>query len=139
MDEHQIRLTLQNMAPVPHTMNPLLDPAWKDETFYSDKYEDDVFEFRRVTVPRAMVPFFPQHGRTMNDREWRELGIIMSRGWEHYDIHLPEVNVLLFRRPIGTDGRTGVVPREKMELTRKRISDVKKMEEERWRRVRNME
>lgn len=120
-------------------VNELLDPTWADETFYSDKYEDDVFEFRRVTVPRAMVALFPQQGRTMQDNEWRELGIIMSRGWEHYDIHAPEVNVLLFRRPRGTDGRTGQVPKDMIAKTRKRMAEMKALEEERYRRMRAME
>jgi len=103
--------------------------AWKQETFYSDKYDDDVFEFRRVTVPRAMTMHFPRTGRTMTDPEWRRLGIVMSRGWEHYDIHSPEMNVLLFRRPRGTDGRTGEVPEShkvvvmsrKLEIRRKEV------------------
>ena len=42
--------------------------SWSDETDYSEKYCDDVFEYRRVTVSRAMLPFFPQ-GRCMTDDE----------------------------------------------------------------------
>merc|ERR1719159_1891238 len=85
--------------------------AWTEETDYSEKYCDDVYEYRRVTVPRSMLQanVIPQ-GRTMTEDEWRRQGITMSRGWEHYDHHAPEANVLLFRRVIGTDPKTGQVP-----------------------------
>ncbi|MCA6492581.1 MAG: hypothetical protein IM572_07880 [Chitinophagaceae bacterium] len=33
-----------------------------------------------------------------------------SRGWVHYEVHKPEPFILLFRRPIGTDGNTGLPP-----------------------------
>lgn len=47
----------------------------------------------------------------------------MSLGWEHYATHKfgfhsvlwsnrPEPNILLFRRPLGTDGKTGLVNEE---------------------------
>ena len=32
-----------------------------------------------------------------------------SRGWVHYAIHRPEPHILLFRRPLGTDARTGQI------------------------------
>merc|ERR1719389_1494276 len=81
---------------------------WAEETDYSEKYCDDVYEFRRVTVPRAMLQLFP--ARCMHETEWRAHGITMSRGWQHYDHHTPEANVLLFRRVLGTDPKTGEVP-----------------------------
>jgi len=37
-----------------------------DEIDYSDKYCDDIYEYRRVTVPREMVPTLPT-GRTMEE------------------------------------------------------------------------
>jgi cyclin-dependent kinase regulatory subunit CKS1 len=48
--------------------------------------------------------------KLMSEEEWRALGVQQSRGWEHYMIHRPEPHILLFRRPIGTDPRTGKVP-----------------------------
>eukprot|EP00397_Hematodinium_sp_SG-2012_P023417 GEMP01024326.1.p1 GENE.GEMP01024326.1~~GEMP01024326.1.p1 ORF type:complete len:126 (-),score=23.92 GEMP01024326.1:1910-2287(-) len=114
----------------------LLD-CWAQETFYSDKYEDDVFEYRRVTVPRSMLQHMPP-GRTMTDKEWRELGIVMSRGWEHYDLHPPELNVLLFRRPLGTDGRSGEMPPQMVEKVIERLKHVQDVENERW-RLRNLD
>jgi len=103
--------------------------SWTAETFYSEKYEDSVFEYRRVTVPRAMLPFMPS-GRTMGDHEWREMGIVMSRGWEHYEIYPPELNVLLFRRPLGTDGRSGKIPPMMAEKVKERLDHVQLIENE---------
>merc|ERR1719491_1707327 len=51
-----------------------------------------------------MVSVFPT-GRTMAEAEWRSFGITMSRGWEHYDHHAPESNVLLFRCGISMQPR----------------------------------
>merc|ERR1719407_464857 len=94
---------------VPIVPGPEMVAAWKEETDYSEKYCDDVYEYRRVTVPRAMLQVLPV-GRCMQESEWRAHGVTMSRGWEHYDHHSPEANVLLFRRVIGTDPKTGQIP-----------------------------
>ena len=51
----------------------------------------------------------------MNEKEWRELGIVQSRGWEHYLIFKKEPHVILFRRPIGTDPETGNIPNDVQE------------------------
>ena len=36
--------------------------------------------------------------RLLSESEWRSLGVGQSLGWEHYAVHKPEPNVLLFRR-----------------------------------------
>merc|ERR1719503_349900 len=100
-----------NANGVPVMPDPATVATWKEETDYSEKYCDDVYEYRRVTVPRAMLQVLPV-GRCMTENEWRANGITMSRGWEHYDHHSPEANVLLFRRIIGTHPKTGEVPEE---------------------------
>ncbi|EPY30380.1 cyclin-dependent kinase regulatory subunit CKS1 [Strigomonas culicis] len=66
---------------------------------YSDKYYDDMFEYRHVIVPKDIAKFAPKN-RLMTEAEWRELGVQQSHGWEHYMIHRPERHVLLFKRPI---------------------------------------
>lgn len=76
---------------------------------YSEKYTDDHYEFRHVIIPKEMTPQLPK-GRLMKEREWRALGVAQSRGWVHYMIHQPERQVLLFRRPLGTNSRTGKAP-----------------------------
>lgn len=108
--------------------------AWTDETDYSEKYCDDVYEYRRVTVPRAMLQVFPQ-GRCMVEPEWRAHGITMSRGWQHYDHHAPEANVLLFRRVLGTDPKTGNIPNQMAEQVAKREAYITQLEQERQRMI----
>merc|ERR1719399_1511794 len=114
-----------NGAPMPP--GPEMVAAWKEETDYSEKYCDDVFEYRRVTVPRTMLSVFPQ-GRCMEENEWRACGITMSRGWQHYDHHTPEANVLLFRRVRGTDPKTGQVPPEMRDKVRDREAYIAELE-----------
>ena len=36
--------------------------------------------------------------RILNVKEWRDIGITQSVGWEHYEVHAPEPHILLFRR-----------------------------------------
>ena len=76
---------------------------------YSDKYMDDDFEYRHVTLPQSLKSKLPTD-RLMSEREWRGIGVQQSRGWKQYAIHKPEPHVLLFRRPLGTDSRTGKAP-----------------------------
>jgi len=123
---------------VPAEPDPIHDAAqrqqWTEETDYSEKYCDDVYEYRRVTVPRGMLQVLPQ-GRCMNESEWRANGITMSRGWEHYDHHSPEANVLLFRRVLGTDPKSGMAPPEMMEKVRTREAFTIELEQLRQRMV----
>merc|ERR1719198_310859 len=118
-------------APVPNRDQV---QAWTEETDYSEKYCDDVYEYRRVTVPRGMLQVFPQ-GRCMAEAEWRAHGITMSRGWEHYDHHSPEANVLLFRRVLGTDPKTGRIPREMVERVARRNRYIAELEQMRQKMI----
>lgn len=65
--------------------------------------------------------------------EWRQNGIVMSRGWEHYDQHLPEAHVLLFRRVLGTDPRTGEIPLNMAVKVQQRKQYVQELEQRRQR------
>lgn len=76
---------------------------------YSDKYDDDHFEYRHVILPRETAKRLPHPPRLLTEMEWRGLGVQQSRGWVHYEVHKPEPHILLFRRPIGTDPLTGKV------------------------------
>ena len=49
-------------------------------------------------------------GKLLSESEWRTLGVQQSRGWSHYEIHKPEPFILLFRRPLGTNAETGLLP-----------------------------
>lgn len=84
----------------------------KKEIEYSDKYEDNQYEYRHVILPKEiakMLPLVNKQPRLLSENEWRALGVQQSRGWVHYEIHRPESHILLFRRPLGTDPLTGKV------------------------------
>ncbi|KAF9265705.1 CKS-domain-containing protein [Marasmius fiardii PR-910] len=74
---------------------------------YSDRYSDDVYEYRHVIMPKQLLRYIPDTFwdqktgalRLLAEKEWRAIGIQQSLGWEHYEIHAPEPHVLLFRRP----------------------------------------
>jgi len=72
---------------------------------YSEKYCDDVAEYRHVTLPKEMLKFLPglKAGLLLSETEWRAYGIQQSLGWEHYMIHTPEPHILLFKRSKGFD------------------------------------
>ena len=60
-------------------------------------------------LPREIAKELPDPPRLLAEDEWRKLGVMQSLGWVHYDIHKPEPHILLFRRPLNTDPRTGKV------------------------------
>ena len=83
-------------------------PHYPDDIEYSDKYYDDDYEYRHVSLPRKIFKMIPEN-RLLEEDEWRKIGVQQSRGWVHYEIHAPEPYILLFRRPLGTDPLTGKV------------------------------
>ena len=85
-----------------------------DAIEYSEKYRDDQYEYRHVTLPHKMVSKLPN--RLLDEAEWRRLGVQQSLGWKHYAVHKPEPHVLLFRRPLGTDPLTGLVNGKRIDL-----------------------
>ncbi|XP_035284187.1 cyclin-dependent kinases regulatory subunit 1 isoform X1 [Anguilla rostrata] len=68
------------------------------QIYYSDKYDDDKFEYRHVMLPKDIARRVPKT-HLMSETEWRNLGVQQSQGWVHYMIHEPEPHILLFRRP----------------------------------------
>lgn len=85
------------------------DDLEKAQIDYSEKYNDDSHEYRHVILPKEIAKMIPKD-RLLTEDEWRALGVQQSRGWVHYMLHRPEPHILLFRRPLGTDPRTGKVP-----------------------------
>ncbi|PAA56415.1 hypothetical protein BOX15_Mlig010260g1 [Macrostomum lignano] len=70
---------------------------------YSEKYRDDMYEYRHCHIPKELVSRLPRSGdsiRLMSEAEWRSLGIQQSLGWVNYMVHHPEPHIILFRRPI---------------------------------------
>ncbi|PPS98048.1 Cyclin-dependent kinase regulatory subunit [Cryptosporidium tyzzeri] len=67
---------------------------YPDDILYSSKYEDDVYEYRHVTLPKAIskkAQAIIQSKPTglLSEQEWRMLGVQQSRGWQHYLVHNP--------------------------------------------------
>ena len=87
---------------------------YPNEIEYSSKYYDKIYEYRHVILPKKYKAMLT--GKLLSENEWREIGVVQTKGWEHYHIFKKEPHVLLFRRPIGTDPLTGEVPIDKMEL-----------------------
>ncbi|XP_074578951.1 cyclin-dependent kinases regulatory subunit 1-like [Curcuma longa] len=67
---------------------------------YSEKYFDDIYEYRHVVLPPEIAKMIPKN-RLLTENEWRAIGVQQSRGWVHYAIHRPEPHIMLFRRPLG--------------------------------------
>jgi cyclin-dependent kinase regulatory subunit CKS1 len=49
-------------------------PHFPEEIEYSEKYEDDLFEYRHVMLPKAIFKTMPR-GRLLSDSEWRGFGV----------------------------------------------------------------
>lgn len=49
-------------------------PHFPDEIEYSEKYQDDEFEYRHVLLPKAVYRNM-QRGRLLYEEEWRHLGV----------------------------------------------------------------
>ena len=86
-------------------------PHYPKEIEYSEKYEDDIYEYKHVLLPENLFRTMAR-GKLLSEEEWRSLGIKQSRGWVHYAIYKPEPHIILFRRPIGTNPGTGEIPAE---------------------------
>ena len=88
--------------------------SYPSEITYSPIYPDGTYDYRHVTLTQHASKEaweLTHHGkRLLTDPQWRSLGVVQSRGWEHYEIHLREPHILLFRRLLGTDPITGKVP-----------------------------
>eukprot|EP00347_Sterkiella_histriomuscorum_P013373 403364962 len=72
---------------------------FSEQIEYSEKYNDDTYEYRHVTLPENVFANLKRDVLLTED-EWRTLGLQMSTGWEHYLIFKPEPFVMLFRRPL---------------------------------------
>lgn len=48
------------------------------EIYYSDKYQDDVYEYRHVTLPPKLAELLPK-GKLLSEDEWRQLGSFLLK------------------------------------------------------------
>ena len=81
-------------------------PVFPADNEYSEKYYDDKYEYRHVFLNEQAFNKI-QKSKLLAEDEWRMVGVVQSRGWEHYMIFTPEPWVLLFRRPKNTNPATG--------------------------------
>eukprot|EP00672_Neobodo_designis_P020351 CAMPEP_0174840950 /NCGR_PEP_ID=MMETSP1114-20130205/9003_1 /TAXON_ID=312471 /ORGANISM="Neobodo designis, Strain CCAP 1951/1" /LENGTH=192 /DNA_ID=CAMNT_0016075119 /DNA_START=241 /DNA_END=819 /DNA_ORIENTATION=+ len=72
---------------------------------YSDRYEDDAFEYRHVILPKAMLNCGVPVTRYLTEEEWHSIGVTQSPGWVQFLTHTAEPNVLIFRRPLSEQRR----------------------------------
>ena len=49
-------------------------PHFPDEIEYSEKYQDDTYEYRHVLLPKHIFKQAP-HNRLLLEHEWRALGV----------------------------------------------------------------
>nr|CAD7425804.1 unnamed protein product [Timema monikensis] len=61
-----------------------------DQIQYSEKYYDDLFEYRHVILPQDLAKHVPK-SHLMTETEWRNLGVQQSPGWVHYMMHTPGI------------------------------------------------
>uniref|UniRef100_A0A8C5DQ60 Cyclin-dependent kinases regulatory subunit n=1 Tax=Gouania willdenowi TaxID=441366 RepID=A0A8C5DQ60_GOUWI len=61
------------------------------QIYYSDKYDDEKYEYRHVMLPKDIAKRVPKT-HLMSETEWRNLGVQQSQGWVHYMIHQPGIN-----------------------------------------------
>lgn len=76
------------------------------QIMYSPYYQDDEFEYRHVVLPKNLARWLPQN-RLLKPKEWIEVGVHQSSGWEHYMIYKPESHILLFKREKNYLGKYG--------------------------------
>ncbi|CED84530.1 cyclin-dependent protein kinase regulatory subunit suc1 [Phaffia rhodozyma] len=69
---------------------------YADHITYSERYSDDQYEYRHVTLPKGLLKFIPDG--ILDEATWRSCGIRQSLGWEMYLRHQPEPHILLFKR-----------------------------------------
>ncbi|TNN43523.1 Cyclin-dependent kinases regulatory subunit 1 [Liparis tanakae] len=79
----------------------------KKQIYYSDKYNDEEFEYRHVVLPKQLSKLVPS-SHLMTEDEWRGLGVQQSQGWIHYMIHKPETSTTS-----GVTNSECLMPREK--------------------------
>lgn len=70
------------------------------DIYYSPRLRDDLgVEFRYIILPDSHAP---KSRKLMTEAEWRGMGIIMSRGWQHVGF-FKNSKTLIFSRPFVPD------------------------------------
>ena len=78
----------------------------REQIQYSPRYRDNQYEYRHLILAystaeeKDAVHKLAAMQRHLSEGEWRQLGLEMSIGRQHYGFHKPEPNVMLFKCPI---------------------------------------
>lgn len=84
----------------------IIKPHIKD-VYYSDKYMDDLYVYRTVTLCWSSQPPIRFRHKVCQGEEWRALGVVMSPGWLHLGWSPCELSSLtdamIFRKDIDVD------------------------------------
>ena len=74
-----------------------------ENVVYSERYEDDAFEYRHVIIPKAMLNCGVPDHRFLSEEEWHAIGVTQSPGWVQFISHAPEPHVIIFRRQLSDE------------------------------------
>lgn len=85
-------------------------PRFPDEITYSEKYSDEVYEFRYVSLPKEIYYKIRDKEENLTEDECIDLGIQQSEGWVNYGRFAGEPYILLFRRPLGVNHSEKEIP-----------------------------
>lgn len=70
-----------------------------EEIFVSSKiYRDCNYEYKNIKIPYKLYKVLPN--RLLENKELRQIGLRIEKGWDHFSKHLPEPNILMFRRKL---------------------------------------
>ena len=86
------------------------------KVYYSEKYMDDLYLYRTVTVVWTSFPPIRFRNKVCRGEEWRTgLGIVMSLGWVHVGWSpcelLRNTDAMIFRKEIDMDEKSAVYKR----------------------------
>ena len=88
-------------------------PRFPNEPEYSDKYQDECYEFRHIILAKWQYKIIRDIPGLISEDIWRnKLGLKVSNGWTNYSRYAGEPHVLLLRRPLGMDLETGIIPKD---------------------------
>ena len=88
-------------------------PRFPNEPEYSDKYQDECYEFRHIILTKWQYKIIRDIPGLISEDIWRnKLGLKVSNGWTNYSRYAGEPHVLLLRRPLGMDLETGIIPKD---------------------------
>ncbi|CEL94378.1 unnamed protein product [Vitrella brassicaformis CCMP3155] len=109
-------------------------PHYPDEIEYSEKYDDGLYEYRHVILPRKIYKkAVDARNRTgsqlLSEAAWRSLGVQQSMGWENYEVFEPEPHILLFRRPLRRDNIAAQQQLQHMQQMQQQMQQMQQMQQ----------